>query len=63
MHKPSMIPPPLPSWYSFGRGWARDLNGHGNPLWKIVPLAVLCAVIVAAMLAGQTPSEMVASLR
>jgi hypothetical protein len=40
------------------------LNGHArNPVWKIVPLVVLCAVIVAALLAEQTPSETVASLR
>ena len=64
MHKHSITPPPLPSWYCFGRGWARDLNGHArNQVWKLVPLVVLWAVIVAALLAEQTPSETVASLR
>ena len=46
----STKPPPLPSWYSFGRSWAHDQNeALLKRHWQILPHLVLWALIAAVM--------------
>ncbi len=51
MHRHENIkPPPIPSWYSFGRSWARDQNDAARKHHRqIFPHLVLWAVIAAVM--------------
>ncbi len=51
MHRHEHIkPPPLPSWYIFGRGWVRDQSDAAhNPPWQIFLHLLLWSVIAAVM--------------
>jgi hypothetical protein len=51
MHRHEYIkPPPLPSWYIFGRGWARDQSDAAHhPHWQLLLHLFLWIVIAAVM--------------